>query len=157
MAKSRGFSIYLLKDTFSNENALKDDNNLELLLDGGTNLPDGAIIYVADKPSSAPWRKSYWGINKDLRQAQKGALVFLPINNRWVVLTFGMTYHQLKDNCFEYDFGLKTTLNTLDPRKIKSTDILQPENAKRQRIQSPIASELNFFDHLGIYFFYLNK
>lgn len=57
-----------------------------------------------------------------------------------------MTYHQLKDNCYEYDFGLKTTLNALDPEKIKSTEILQPENAKRQRVQSPTASNSNFFD-----------
>ena len=146
MAKSRGFSIYLLKDTFSNENALKDDHNLELLSEDNNNLPNGSIMYLADRPGNAPWWKNYWGINKDLYQVQKGALIFLPVNNRWVVLTFGMTYHQLKDNCYEYDFGLRTTLNALDPKKIKSTDILQPENAKRQRIQIPSASSLNFFD-----------
>ncbi|MCV9926633.1 TIGR04141 family sporadically distributed protein [Flavobacterium sp. LS1R49] len=146
MAKSRGFSIYLLKSTFSNENALKEDHSLELLSEGVINLPDGAFMYIADRPSSVPWWKNYWGVQKDLYQMQKGALVFLPINNRWVVLTFGMTYHQLNDNCYEYDFGLRTTLNALDPTKIKSTDILQPENAKRQRVQSPTASELNFFD-----------
>lgn len=43
MAKSRGFSIYLLKNTFSPENALKDDHNLELLLEEGTNLPLNSI------------------------------------------------------------------------------------------------------------------
>jgi uncharacterized protein (TIGR04141 family) len=146
MAKSRGFSIYLLKDTFSPVNALKDDHNLELLTEDNTNLPNGSILYLADNPGSAPWWKNYWGLHKSLYQVQKGALVFLPVSNRWVALTFGMTYHQLKDNSYEYDFGLRTTLNALDPQKIKSTDILQPENAKRQRIQSPTASNLNFFD-----------
>lgn len=146
MAKSRAFSIYLLKEAFSAENALKDDHNLELLEEEDTNLPEDSIMYIADRPGNAPWWKNYWGIEQDLYQAQKGALVFLPIDNRWIVLTFGMTYHQLKDNCYEYDFGLRTTLNALDPKKIKSTDILQPENAKRQRVQSPTASELVFFD-----------
>lgn len=146
MAKSRGFSIYLLKKVFSPENALKEDHSLELLEENNTSLPNGSVMYLADNPGNAPWWKNYWGINKNLFQVQKGALVFLPVNNRWVVLTFGMTYHQLKDNCFEYDFGLRTTLNALDPKKIKSTDILQPENAKRQRIQIPSASSLNFFD-----------
>lgn len=146
MAKSRGFSIYLLKNTFSPENALKDDHNLELLLEDHTNLPIGAIMYLADTAGSPPWWKNYWGIDKNLYQVQKGSLVFLPVDNNWLALTFGMTYHQLKDNCYEYDFGLKTTLNALDPEKIKSTDILQPENAKRQRVQSPTASNLNFFD-----------
>lgn len=146
MAKSRGFSIYLLKAAFSTENALIEGHNLEQIEEVNTNLPEGSIMYIADKPGNTPWWKNYWGINKNLQQVQKGALVFLPINNRCVVLTFGMTHFQLKDNSYEYDFGLRTTLNALDPAKIKSTDILQPENAKRQRIQSPTASSLNFFD-----------
>lgn len=146
MAKSRGFSIYLLKADFSADNALKEDHNLELIEEEDTNLPEGSVMYIADRPSNAPWWKNYWGIQQDLLQVQKGALTFLPVNDRWIVLTFGMTHHKLKDNSYEYDFGLRTTLNALDPAKIKSTDILQPENAKRQRIQSPTASSLNFFD-----------
>lgn len=146
MAKSRGFSIYLLKETFSKENALKEDHDLELIEEDDTNLPENSVMYVADRQGSSPWWKNYWGINRNLYQVQKGALVFLEINNRWIVLTFGMTHHHLKDNSYEYDFGLRTTLNAIDPTKIKSTDILQPENAKRQRIQSPTASTLNFFD-----------
>lgn len=146
MAKSRGFSIYLLKETFDAYNALKDDHNLELISEQGTNLPKEAVMYIADRPSSPPWWKNYWGINKNLIQAQKGAIVFLPIENKWMVLTFGMTYHQLNENSYEYDFGLRTTLNALDPDKIKSTDILEPESAKRERIQSPTASNLTFFD-----------
>jgi uncharacterized protein (TIGR04141 family) len=38
------------------------------------------------------------------------------------------------------------TLNSLDPRKLKSTDTLDPGPAKRQRTQLPIESELTFFD-----------
>lgn len=146
MAKSRNFSIYLLKEASTPVNALKDGHSLELLVEENTSLPEGATMYIADSQGSTPWWKNYWGINRNLFQIQKGALVFLPVNNRWIALTFGMTHHQLKDNCYEYDFGLKTTLNALDPTKIKSTDILQPEKAKRQRIQSPTASSLTFFD-----------
>jgi len=146
MAKSRGFSIYLLKEAFSADNALKDGHSLELIEEDDTNLPKGSFMYIADRPGNAPWWKNYWGIQQNLHQVQKGAVVFLPVNNRWLVLTFGMTHHKLKDNAYEYDFGLRTTLNALDPTKIKSTDVLQPENAKRQRIQSPTASSLNFFD-----------
>jgi uncharacterized protein (TIGR04141 family) len=57
-----------------------------------------------------------------------------------------MAYHQLKDESYEYDFGLRTTLNAVDPDKIKSTDIFKLENARRQRIQTPVASNLNLFD-----------
>jgi uncharacterized protein (TIGR04141 family) len=146
MAKSRGFSIYLLKESFNAQNALKNDHNLELINKDDADLPTGALMYIADRPASIPWWKNYWGLNKNLNQVQKGAIVFLPVESRWVVLTFGMTYHQLNENSYEYDFGLRTSLNALDPEKIKSTDILEPESAKRERIQSPTASNLTFFD-----------
>lgn len=135
MAKSRSFSIYLLKENYEPSNSLKLDHSLELIQEENTNLPEDAIMYIADRPANVPWWKSYWNINKNLFQNQKGALVFLKIEENWIVLTFGSTYHQLNDEAFEYDFGIRTTLNALDPKKIKSTDILQPENAKRQRVQ----------------------
>src|SRR5690606_21542641 len=145
MAKSRSFSIYLLKADFDSTNSLKEEHSLELVQEENTNLPENAVMYISDRPANTPWWKSYWGIDKNLIQTQKGALAFLNVNENWIVLTFGSTYHQLKDEAYEYDFGIITTLNALDPKKIKSTDILQPENAKRQRVQSPTASELNFF------------
>lgn len=146
MAKSRGFSLYLLKDGFNATNALKDAHGLEIVSENEVNLPEGAVMYLADNRPSPPWWKDYWELQKELKQVQKGALVFLPVNNRWLALTFGMTHHQLLDESYEYDFGLKTTLNTLDPEKIKSTDIFEPESARRERIQSPVASDLTFFD-----------
>lgn len=146
MAKSRNFSIFLLKENFNAMTALKNEHNLELIKEDETNLPEGAIMYISDRQATPPWWKSYWGISKNLKQVQKGAIVFLPIENRWIVLTFGMTFFQLKDESYEYDFGLRTTLNALDPEKIKSTDILEPESAKRERVQSPTASNLTFFD-----------
>ncbi|MEG0915396.1 MAG: DUF6119 family protein [Myroides sp.] len=145
MAKSRSFSIYLLKDNFSSQNSLKEDHELELIEEDNTKLPENAVMYISNRKSTPPWWKSYWGLNKTLNQSQKGALIFLKINENWVVLTFGSTYHKLKDEAYIHDFGIITTLNALDPTKIKSTDILLPENAKRQRIQSPRASQLNFF------------
>ncbi len=146
MSKSRNFSIYLLKVGFAPENALKDDHNLELINERNTNLPAGSIMYIANYPGRPPWWKVYWGLSRNLNQMLKGAIVFIPIEDRWTALTFGMTFHKLKDESYEYDFGLRTTLNALDPEKVKSTDILLPENARRQRIQSPVAINLNYFD-----------
>ena len=146
MAKSRNFSIYLLKEGYDCNNSLKDEHGLVDYSDRATELPEGGSIFVANTPSTQPWWKNYWGVDESLIQAQKGAIVFLSVGDRDVALTFGMTYHKLLDNCYEYDFGIRTTLNALDPEKIKSTDILVPESAKRERIQSPKASNLTFFD-----------
>lgn len=147
MAKSRSFTIYLLKEGFNPTNTLKDNHGLQMVNPSEANLPTNAVMYILNNNSTAPWWKNYWNVNIDLQQSLKGALVFLKINDtNWVTLTFGSTYHKIKDEAFVHDFGIRTTLNALDPSKIKSTDILSPENAKRQRIQSPTASGLNFFD-----------
>lgn len=145
MSKSRTFSIYLLKEGFDISNALKEDHSLQGPV-AASNLPSDAKLYVMDSDPAPPWWKNFWGVEQNLHQVLKGAIAFLTVQNRCFALTFGHTYHQLKDESYEYDFGLITTLNALDPNKIKSTDILQPENAKRERKQSPTASSLTFFD-----------
>lgn len=146
MVKSRNFSIYLLKEGFDADNSLKDDNRLTRLQELDTNIPEGGVMYYGQSNTISPWWKEYWGINQELKQSSVGAIVFLPVDNRWFAVTFGASYHNLKENSYEYDFGIKTTLNSLDPEKIKSTDLLVPETAKRQRIQIPNASNLTYFD-----------
>ena len=146
MAKSRNFSVYLLKREFNADNALKDEINLTRITENDTNIPEGGVMYVGQSPIKQPWWKEYWGINQDLKQSTAGAIVFLPVNDRWFAITFGSSYHNLKEKSYEYDFGIRTTLNSLDPEKIKSTDLLIPETAKRQRIQIPNAANLTYFD-----------
>ncbi len=45
MAKSRNFSVYLLKQGFNAENALKDEHNLSRLTEEETNIPEGGVMY----------------------------------------------------------------------------------------------------------------
>lgn len=118
MAKSGNFSVYLLKQGFNAGNALKEEHNLTLLQECDTNIPEGGLMYYGQNPIKAPWWKDFWGINEELRQSTVSAIVFLPVNDRWFAITFGSSYHNLKDNSYEYDFGIRTTLNTLDPEKL---------------------------------------
>jgi uncharacterized protein (TIGR04141 family) len=143
--RSKTFSIYLLKPQYTPDNSLKDDCPLGSPV-SATNLPIGSRLYLMDPKPYAPWWKEYWGIKRDIQQSLAGAIVFIPVNNRFFALTFGHTYHYLKEFSYEYDFGLKMTLNSLDPNKLKSTDILNPEVSRRQRIQSPIGSDITFFN-----------
>ena len=145
MSKSHSFSIYLLTKNYNATNALKDDHALDNQIIGEA-LPKGASIYILDNPPMPPWWKSYFGITKDLRQTLKGAVVFIPVGGRTFAITFGHVQHNLRETSFEYDFGLRVTLNSLDPAKVKSTDILEPSGAKRQRTQLPVDSDLTFFD-----------
>ncbi len=145
MTKIRSFSIYLLKEGFDASNALDDDHALAADIEA-TSLPAGASIFILDGEPRPPWWRSYFGIGINLNQAHKGALIFLPVGTRCFALCFGHVAHNLKDLSYEYDFGLRVTLNSLDPQKLKSTDTLDPGIAKRQRTQLPIESELTYFD-----------
>jgi uncharacterized protein (TIGR04141 family) len=144
MSKTRPFSIYLLKPHYDASNSLKNEHSL-----GETPaemLPSGARLFVLDSPATDPWWKSYFKVDMVLKQASKGALVFLPVADRCFALSFGHVYHNLKDESFEYDFGLRVTLNCIDPKELKSTDTLEPGAARRQRTQLPTGSDLTYFD-----------
>jgi uncharacterized protein (TIGR04141 family) len=145
MPKTRSFSIFLLKEEYTAANALKEDTNLEAGVDA-TDLPEGAILHLLDSQPYTPWWKGFFGIDKPLSQVSKGAIIFLPADERWFALSFGHVSHNLKDESYEYDFGLRVTLNCVDPDKLRSTDILEPSGAKRQRTQLPTAGDLTYFD-----------
>ncbi|MDO8876200.1 MAG: TIGR04141 family sporadically distributed protein [Pseudolabrys sp.] len=145
MSKSRSFSIYLLKKDFDATNALKDDHRLDDQVEA-EGLPEGASLFVLDSPPRPPWWKDYFRIDKILNQASKGALIFLPVDERCFALSFGHVSHNLKDASYEYDFGLRVTLNCVDPNELKSTDSLEPGVGRRQRTQLPVGSDLTLFD-----------
>jgi uncharacterized protein (TIGR04141 family) len=145
MSKSRSFSLYLLKEGFDASNALKDNHKLDDEV-VGEKLPEAATLYILDSPPTPPWWKAYFGIQEPLTQSLKGAIIFLPVGSRIFAITFGHVFHNLVETSYEYDFGLRVTLNCLDPDKLKSTDILEPSGAKRQRTQVPVDSDLTYFD-----------
>jgi uncharacterized protein (TIGR04141 family) len=144
MAPSRPFSIYLLKEPFDASNALETENSLRPA--EAENLPAGATLFVLDSAPHSPWWKDYFGVQRKLRQARKGAIVFLPAGERVFALCFGHVSHNLNDECYEYDFGIRTTLNCVDPRKLKNTDTLEPGSARRRRTQHAIETDLTYFD-----------
>ena len=86
MPKSRSFSIYLLKGGHNATNALREDHALEDDI-GAQGLPAGATLFVLDSEPRPPWWKPYFGIEKNLTQVNKGALVFLPVGDRCFALS----------------------------------------------------------------------
>ena len=85
MAKSRSFSIYLLKEGYDATNALREDHALDDDI-GAQGLPEGATLFVLDSDPRPPWWKSYFNVEKNLTQVNKGALVFLPVGGRCFAL-----------------------------------------------------------------------
>ena len=149
MAKRNTISIFLLKDGVSFQEALRDPDDMhgatQLADLGGANGLVGSRLYIADYASKAPWWKEYLSVDRDIKQESKGAILFLSAGGRNFAITFGHVAHYLKDWRYEYDFGLLATLNAVRPEALKSADVLRPENARRQRIQSAKGGELGVF------------
>ena len=129
MSKSRPFSIYLLKPHYNATNSLVEDHHLGSVSAGS--IPAGSSMFILDGEPNDPWWKPYFGIQIPLKQVSKSALLFLPVDDQCLALSFGHAHHKLKDESFEYDFGLRVTLNCVDPNELKSTDTLDPGAALR--------------------------
>ncbi|MDU6606278.1 MAG: TIGR04141 family sporadically distributed protein [Streptococcus salivarius] len=143
--KTRPFSIYLLKDGYNANNSLKQDHGLQSNFHAQS-LPAGSSLFISDKIETIPWWVDYFNISGNITQKNKGALIFLPVKGRVFALCFGHVYHNLLDVSYEYDFGLRVTLNSLDPKELKSADIVDPGAARRKRTQLPITNDLTYLD-----------
>lgn len=146
--KTRPFSIYLLKNGFNATNALTKAHDL-VGAKNATLTPDNSTLYILDAERKRPWWREYFGVQEDLWQQFKGALLFLPVGDRCFALSFGQVFHYINDEAYEYDFGLRVTLNSLDPQELKSADMIEPGPARRKRTQVPISTELTYLDFDG--------
>jgi len=64
-------------------------------------------------------------------------VVFVVARGRWFAVTFGLAHVKLDPNKFEEGFGLRVVLNSVDPEKIRSTDLRTPdENTMSRRSQT---------------------
>ncbi|QNT79166.1 DUF6119 family protein [Entomobacter blattae] len=112
----------------------------------GIKLPQSSRFFIVKAQPKGLWWKDYFSIKQEQYQLREEALLFLDTGERLFAFTFGHTAHFLNNESYEYDFGLITTLNSLDPKKLSSIDTAMPENARKQRTQSSLHRELTFFD-----------
>lgn len=66
-----------------------------------------------------------------------------------MVLTFGAGQFLLRDDSYEHDFGTRVVLNAVDPRKLKSTETLDPDSSQRRRTQIPYDGDLALLSFAG--------
>jgi uncharacterized protein (TIGR04141 family) len=145
MAKTKPFSIYLLKLGYNALNSLNEGHTLQPVA-GAQHLPPGTSLFILDAAPKEPWWRDYFGIDQPLFQTFKGAILFVPLDDRCFAVTFGHVAHHLKDAAYEYDFGLIVTLNSLIPNALKGAEMVAPGEARRKRTQVPISTELTYLD-----------
>lgn len=119
-------SIYLLKDDIKTpDDAIKVAGVLEhetLHLDGIE-----AELYVQPAYTKAPrWSKLFEGVidlkKLGIRSSNAAAAMVVPAAGRLFAVTFGFGRHLLRPGVCEERFGLKVTLNAINPQSIRSID-----------------------------------
>lgn len=111
-----------------------------------------ASLYVKKEPPRPPppWTKLFTDhqeLPDDLFGSRKsvGAVFAVNLNGKLFILTFGTGFHLVKSEAIERDFGLRVTLNSVDPDKLRSLDKANYDhNPVNSRTQSSI--DLGVFD-----------
>ncbi len=119
----RDLKIFLLKEGVSNDPSFLFGDNLEQL-----NISDIGVLYY--KPSffgKARWL-NFFGSHiptekeKDFMNSSSRAALVVPVLDRLFVLSFGYGRYLLKDGVWDPRFGIKTTLNLIEPNSLRSID-----------------------------------
>lgn len=133
MAKSKDrkekLSIYLARDGSKPvSDVIKIANAKEPI---ALDLPDVELaeLYIKKQPPkrSPPWTKLFTSLNhvdgsEFGTSSSVGAVFVVRVHGATFVLSFGTGFHLLKAESIERDFGLKVTLNSVNPDKLRSLD-----------------------------------
>jgi uncharacterized protein (TIGR04141 family) len=149
--KSRQLAVFLIKPEFHNwEDCLKEKIDYDTY-DISPELDMSGIIIVGEVREKRPKWLSFLqeGSNeklKDVYNTSTRALLFINCEERLFAIAFGYGHYMLKEDCYERGFGLKVTLNTVDPSKLRSLDTSNIEELTVQtRKQTSKSSSMNAF------------
>lgn len=147
-------SIYLVKDTYVAFNScLKQSRDVvvsEYPLD--PSLDFEGILYLGKTMSKVARWHSFLkqGVQNNLPElinTSNRALLLVKISDRIFAITFGYGQYLLDRRCIEPNFGLKTSLNSIDPDKLRSLDKASLEELTvMTRVQSSVTSNRSVFD-----------
>lgn len=145
-------SIYLAKNPKSVDfDLLKLENTnppIELHIPG----LEVAKLYIKKEPPkhSPPWTQLFTSrpevpFDAFGNSSSVGAVLCITAHRNKFLLTFGTGFHLLQEDSIERDFGLRVTLNSVDPDKLRSLDKSSYDhNPLNSRTQS--TKEVDIFD-----------
>ncbi len=154
-------SIYLAKNGIIQDDHLLD---LERMREAKyLNIPDTeSVIYIHQpKPARYPdWvgyiisSQSEIGYEDFSKCQSESAVIIVRFSGVIFLITFGGGHHKVKKESIERDFGLRVTLNSVDPDKLKSLDKSNyqdsPLNTRSQSTKEVDISSLNIDSELDI-------
>ncbi len=137
-------SIYLARDGNKPDSGVIKLENAKSPIELDLSGAESARLYIKKQPpkSDLSWTRlftldslvdaSEFGMSSSV-----GAVFIVRISGAIFILSFGTGFHLLKPESIERDFGLKVTLNSVDPDKLRSLDKASYDhNPLNSRIQS---------------------
>lgn len=131
MAKAipvRTLTIFLAKKRFSEEEILEPENVSECSVTA-VNLGDRVVgtLYAKQTPTTPPaWLKFFADSTSrmpPLRRSSVAAVFIVRAGGRILILAFGQGRHLIKTGTCEERFGLRVTLNSVDPKSLRAVDV----------------------------------
>ena len=150
--KIQPLRLYLIKKSVKKyEEALRDDVPLESYSLKPTLLFTGKLFLRKSITQPVDWRDFLQtGIKQSLPPMEttpNAAVLFLDIGKRMMALVFGTGRYLLRDTCYEADFGIVSTLNTIDPKTLRSIDVHSfEEMVMHKRVQLSRRARLDAFE-----------
>lgn len=112
---------------------------------------DGGRLFIGQIYSNPPgWRSLLQEVSPDLPEGiftgGAGAVVFLPVGDRFAAVCFGHVHIALDDHAFERQFGLRVTLNSVPRDQLRTIDLATPDAVTFQkRVQASRDSDVQAF------------
>lgn len=125
--KKRHLSVFLLKPGVDWHIAVQSKEELkEYPLSNASGLR--GRLYVKPMRPHPPWWLEFMqpAVDEQITEQNIGtmsAALFLEVDDRAVVFTFGFGRHLVDHHMIEPDFGLKAALNAIDPDRLRSMDV----------------------------------
>lgn len=145
-------SIYLAKSFKSNDMEILKLENAKPPISIEIPNIEAAKLYIKKEPPkhAPPWTAIFTArpevsIDDFGNSSSVGAALVITTLQHKFILTFGTGFHLLNDEAIERDFGLRVTLNSVDPDKLRSLDKSSYDhNPLNSRTQS--TREVDIFD-----------
>lgn len=139
-------SIYLVRDGYKLDSDVIKLENANTPINLQLPETESAILYIKKQPpkNSPPWTKLFTASKQVDATAfgmssSVGAVFVIRISGEIFILSFGTGFHLIKSEAIERDFGLKVTLNSVDPDKLRSLDKASYDhNPLNSRTQSTV-------------------
>lgn len=140
-------TLRLLKKKVRIEEAISEDHNL--IEYTWPDIPESrfyAGTVYSNPPAWLSYVQSAVPDVKDLFNSGSAAILFVPIDDRILILSFGHSHFVIDVDRCERNFGLKVTLNKVARESLRSLDSATPDSVTIQRrVQASRDSDISVF------------